>query len=305
MAPPQRNHCITIDWPIFTNTKPAHAKGKILTGTFKPSSTASQLSTAPHFASASTPVWVRFSNSTGIPNIPDYEGNADPRGIAVRFQLGDRKHTDIVGHSTPFFPVRTGELFLEFLQAIGASSTHQGDGPSPVQEFLGKHPSALAHVSAPNPAPSSFARQQYWPVSAYKLVNKEGKETYIRYQIVPEAGVETLTAEQVKEKDADFLQTEIVERVSRKEETGFKILAQIAEEGDVTDDATVHWPEDRKVVELGSFDLTELLNDNEKEQKYAIFDPIPRVEGIEPSADPLLEMRAAIYLISGRQRRAA
>jgi len=41
---------------------------------------------------------------------------------------------------------------------------------------------------------------------------------------------------------------------------------------------------------------------------YLIFnegDPIPRVDGIEASADPLLELRAAVYLISGRRRRAA
>jgi hypothetical protein len=33
-----------------------------------------------------------------------------------------------------------------------------------------------------------------------------------------------------------------------------------------------------------------------------IFDPIPRIDGIEPSADPLLELRAAIYVLSGRER---
>jgi catalase len=36
-----------------------------------------------------------------------------------------------------------------------------------------------------------------------------------------------------------------------------------------------------------------------------IFDPIPRVDGIDPSDDPLLELRAAIYLLSGRRRRQA
>jgi catalase len=48
-----------------------------------------------------------------------------------------------------------------------------------------------------------------------------------------------------------------------------------------------------------------LVADNAKEAQRIIFDPIPRVDGIEPSDDPLLELRAAIYLISGRQRRAA
>jgi catalase len=59
------------------------------------------------------------------------------------------------------------------------------------------------------------------------------------------------------------------------------------------------------VVELGRISLTAAVADDAKEQKQIIFDPIPRVDGIEPSADPLLEFRAAVYLISGRRRRAA
>jgi catalase len=80
---------------------------------------------------------------------------------------------------------------------------------------------------------------------------------------------------------------------------------QIAEAGDITDDATIHWPEDRKLVEFGTLELTSMLPDSLVQQKHIIFDPIPRVDGIEPSADPLLELRAAIYLLSGRERRAA
>ena len=47
------------------------------------------------------------------------------------------------------------------------------------------------------------------------------------------------------------------------------------------------------------------MADNASEEKHIIFDPIPRIDGIEPSGDPLLELRAAVYLISGRRRRAA
>jgi len=85
----------------------------------------------------------------------------------------------------------------------------------------------------------------------------------------------------------------------------FKILVQVAAPSDVTDDATVHWPDDRKLVELGTLELTGVLEDTPVQQKHIIFDPIPRVDGIEPSADPLLELRAAIYLLSGRERRGA
>ena len=71
------------------------------------------------------------------------------------------------------------------------------------------------------------------------------------------------------------------------------------------DDTTIHWPESSRLFELGTLKLTALVADDAEEQKKIIFDPIPRVDGIEPSDDPLLELRAAVYLISGRRRRTA
>jgi catalase len=59
------------------------------------------------------------------------------------------------------------------------------------------------------------------------------------------------------------------------------------------------------LLHLGTVSLTAESPDNQALQKQIIFDPIPRVDGIEPSDDPLLELRAAIYLISGRRRRQA
>ena len=192
------------------------------------------------------------------------------------------------------------------MRAIAASSAG-GESPSPVEKFLGTHPSALAFVQAPKPAPTSFAKEKYFGVTAFKLIAADGKETFIRYQIVPDLGVETLSQVEVESRGPNYLQDEIAARVSAGGEGAFtfRLLAQIAEEGDVTNDATIHWPESRKVVELGMIKVEEVVKDNEKEQKYIIFDPIPRVPGIEPSDDPLLEMRAAVYLISGKQRRAA
>jgi len=66
-----------------------------------------------------------------------------------------------------------------------------------------------------------------------------------------------------------------------------------------------HFVFGKRLVELGRIELTAPVADDAREQKQIIFDPIPRVDGIEASADPLLELRAAIYLISGRRRRAA
>jgi len=281
----------------------AHAKGTMLAGIFTPAPEAKSLSRAPHFIRENTPVTVRFSNSTGVPLIPDNDPNADPRGIAVRFHLADRVHTDIVGHSTDGFPTHTGAEFLEFLRAV-ASSAPDAPHPTPIEVYLGSHPAALAFVQAPKPTPSSFARETYFGVTAMRFINREDAGHYGRYRILPEAGNDHLSAEAVASKGANFLFDELAERIASGP-IKFKIAAQLAEDGDEVNNATIHWPADREVFEIGTLMLTEPVADNAAEQKHIIFDPIPRVDGIEPSDDPLLELRAAIYLLSGRRRRVA
>src|SRR3979411_855673 len=103
---------------VHPGFRPAHAKGLMCSGTFAPSPEAAKLTRAPHASRPISPVTVRYSNSTGVPTIPDnHPQRSRPRGIAGRFHLGAHVHTDIVAHSTNGFPVHTGEEFLEFLRA--------------------------------------------------------------------------------------------------------------------------------------------------------------------------------------------
>jgi catalase len=283
--------------------RPAHAKGVLLTGAFWPSPGAKELSKAPHFSNVSTAVTVRFSDSTGLPLIPDNDPNANPKGMAIRFHLGEHVHTDIVAHSTDGFPTHTGDEFLEFLKAL-AGSGPDVPSPKPVEQFLGSHPAALAFVQAPKPFPASFATESFFGVTAMEFINDAGARQFVRYRIEPAAGVAYVDEEGVKTKDANYLFDEVGERVKAGPIT-FHVKAQLAGVGDVVDDATIHWPADRPVVTLGSLTLTAKVVDDAEEQRKIIFDPIPRVDGIEPSADPLLELRAAVYLMSGRRRRSA
>jgi catalase len=283
--------------------RPAHAKGTMLTGRFTPSADAASLTRAPHFQSEQTPVTVRFSDSTGIPLIPDTDPNANPKGVAIRFHLGERVHTDIIGHSTNGFPTRTGTEFLEFLRALASSDPANLAG-SPLEAFLGSHPAALAFVQAPKPFPVSFATEAYFSVTTVQFSDKDGATRFGRYRVVPAAGEEYLDDSITAGKSASYLFEELAERVANGP-VGFRVLAQLAEAGDVVDDATIQWPESRELLELGTIALGAPVPDVAHEQKNIIFDPIPRVDGIGPSDDPLLELRAALYLISGRRRRAA
>src|SRR3984957_11705739 len=195
--------------------RPAHAKGIMLQGTFTPTAEAAGLSRAPHLNRPSTPATVRFSNSTGIPVIPDNDPNADPRGCAIRFHLAERVHTDIVAHSTNAFPARTGQDFLEFLTAIAATDLTHMPG-SPLEKYLGTHPPALAFVQIPKPPPSSFARESYFGLNAMRFINKDGVSRYGRYRILPEEGNDPLDAATAAAKGPNYLFEELEERMVRE-----------------------------------------------------------------------------------------
>lgn len=283
--------------------RPVHAKGILLSGTFTRSANVKDLTKAPHVNRPSIRVAVRFSDFAGVPAIPDFDENASPRGFALRFYLADHVHTDIIGHSVDAFPVRTAEEFLEFLRAIGASGPDVPK-PTPIEAFLGSHPAALAFVQAPKPIPTSFAKESFFSVNAYKFTNAEGVSKFGRYRIVPVDGDEHLTSDAAAKQNPNFLFDEIKNRVARGP-VKLHVQVQVASDGDVVDDATIQWPAQRPVVEFGTVELNGLVPDEEAAQRQIIFDPIPRVDGIESSGDPLLDPRANIYLASGRRRRAA
>jgi catalase len=281
--------------------RPAHAKGILLSGSFTPAVSAKSITRAPHLQRSSTPVTVRFSDATGIPNIPDNDPNAGPRGIAIRFLLAEHVHTDIIAHTADGFPVHTIEEFVELLHAVRASGPEAAK-PTPVEKFLGTHPAALGFAQLPKPMPTSFAKASFYAPSAYRFTNAEGVSQYGRYRIHPDGTDEYLNPPAEAKATPNFLFDEIEGRL-KSGPVKMHITVQLAEKGDITNDATVHWPKDRREVDFGTVELTDVVPNNQAEQQHIIFDPIPRVDGIDPSEDPLLEARATLYLLSGRRRR--
>jgi hypothetical protein len=84
------------------------------------------------------PVTVRFSDSTGLPALPDGSPPANPHGMSIKFHANGTE-VDVVTNSLPFFPVATGEDFLALLQALSVSGP---DAPKPTKadEFIAAHP---------------------------------------------------------------------------------------------------------------------------------------------------------------------
>jgi catalase len=192
---------------------------------------------------------------------------------------------------------------LELFRAIVASGPG-APNPPPIVAFLAAHPAAKAFVEARKPIPTSWARQAYFAVTAFKFTNSSGQSRFGRFRFRPEAGTEYLSAEQAAQKTADFLAAELSARLAAGP-AQFRVLVQLAEAGDKVTDATSVWPESRPLVEFGTLVLKERVDELAPEQRKIIFDPLPRVDGIDSAGDPLTAVRSDVYLASGRRRRAA
>ena len=118
------SHLDTAAGGVHPGFRPVHARGLMLAGTFTPGPDVAALTRAPHANQPVTPVTARFSLAPGVPTAADNDASASPQGLGLRFHLGEHEHTDIVAHSVNAFPARTGEEFLEFLQA-GASQIQE------------------------------------------------------------------------------------------------------------------------------------------------------------------------------------
>ncbi len=276
-----------------------HAKGVLATGTFKPSAEAQSISKAPHFKE-SVPVTVRFSTGTGVPVIPDANPNSRPYGMAIRFTLPTGGFTDFVGISYDGFPVSTPEDFLGLLNAV-ATIGKSTESPAPIEKFLGSHPAALAFVQAPKPAPVSFGSQTYFGVNAFEFTNASGASRFGRYRIIPVGGNEFISEEEAAKRSPNYLMDELPARLAQGE-VKFKIVLQLAEKGDVTNDGSVVWPKERAVVELGTLTLSQPVADGKQAEKALAFNPLILPDGIAPSADPVLLARPLVYAISVGRR---
>lgn len=280
------------------HARAVHTKGVILQGTFVPDHAATGLSRAAVFETQ-VPIIVRFSNFTGIPDIPDTNFNASPRGLAIKFLMADGSNLDIVCHSFNGFPVATSNEFSLLLQAI-AKSGPDAAKPTALDDFLGAHPIAKTFLTTQKPPPQSWATAQYYGVNAFSFTNERGKTRYVRYRFVPDAGLHFLTEEELKDRSPDYLADEIRTRVAAGP-IGFDWFAQESGPGDRIEDPSIAWPEGRPLVHLGTLKIDRLTPDTPTADKSLSFLPgtLPLGIGI---ADPMLAIRNAAYPVSFHER---
>ena len=279
----------------------AHAKGFCLEGTFRATPAARNLTRAKQFSGEPIPVSVRFSNGSGSVTAPDY--HVDGRGMAVKFRLPDGTASDIVSLTQKTFFVRTPEEFLEFVSAREPDPATGRPDPARIGDFLSAHPegqAAIGEVLFSEP-PAGYTRCEYHGLHAFKWTGEDGSERYVRYHWLPEDGVATLSREEAKERGRDYLRAELAGRLERGP-AAFTLELQVAGEGDDSADPTQEWPADRERVTAGRLELTRIAADQEEGCERLVFDPLRLTDGIEGSADQILNFRPRAYDVSIRRR---
>ena len=273
-----------------------HAGGRVYAGTFTGTAEGKQITRAAHLQAESVPATVRFSASvSGDPMAA--AGNIT--GMSTKFYLPDGQVTDVVTVNIPVFLARTPDEFIEFLQCAQPDPNTGKPDPAKVGAFFAGHPPAARayEILQKQPAPVSFAQLAYHAIHAYRFVNDSGEGQYARYHWEPEAGEAGESVAELQERPHEYLYEELQSRLDRAP-VAFKLVLELAEEGDVTDDSTVQWSESRRRVTIGRLELTREISPEELGDPVMLHDPTRVTDGIELSDDPILIARRGVYAAS-------
>jgi len=262
-----------------------HARGTFYTGTFTATPEATALCTAEPFSGDPVPVLVRWSNGGGNPD--RHDNHPDVRGMSVKFQ-GDVGDTDLLGQTSPRFPVRTPEDFIEMTAAA------QGQLTFPL--WVLRHPATVPALVAGLRArslgpPYSYAEVSYYPIHAYGWRASDGSLSWVRYVLSP-------VDARAERTDEDFTGHErLTDEVRARLANGpirFDLRVTVAGAKDDPHDPTSVWKGDRE-LSAGIIEVTTPVPDPEESGGPIVFDPTRVVDGIELSDDPILRYRPTAY----------
>ena len=272
-----------------------HAKGVVVAGYFDSNGNGRELSKAAVFRPGRTPVVGRFSLSGGNPAVVD--SPTIGRGLGLAFGFPGEQQWRMAMLNLPVFLDNSPQGFYDRLLASKVVPATGKPDPAAMAQFLAKHPEtarAMAIVDQHPPTPG-FADSTYRGLITFYFVNESGTRTPVRWSLVP------LQRALPPSMGADGLFTSLI-RQMRSGPLRWRLMLTVGAPSDPVHDATLPWPAERRAVDTGLLTLTSIDTDRPGNARDINFDPLVLPEGIEPSDDPLLSARSAVYGASYRQR---
>ncbi|MGH2784538.1 MAG: catalase family peroxidase [Actinomycetota bacterium] len=277
-----------------------HAKGTCCAATFTATPEAAALTRAPHMQGTPVRTTVRFSNGSGDPTAHD--SGREPRGMAIKFHLDERRSTDIVAINQPTFVVRTPEEVLEFLRLRAPDPETGQPDIAGLIAFVQARPESqrAAQLLVTGLPVASFLETQYFPIHAFRFVAADGSERFAKYRISPDLGIRTLELDAAGQLERDYLKADLLSRLADGP-ASFTIHLRLAAEGDNPTDPTEEWTAGEELV-AGRLEITGPVGDQEGGCETLLFDPTRLCDGIETSDDPVLNARPRAYAVSSKKR---
>jgi len=257
-----------------------------------------------------TEVFVRFSTVAGNKGSMDLA--RDVRGFAVKFYT-TQGNWDIVGNNIPVFFIQDAIKFPDLVHAVKqepdrafpqAQSAHDN-----YWDFASLSPEAWHMVMwqmSDRTIPRSFRTMEGFGVHSFRLVNAEGKSTFVKFHWKPRQGLQSVLwneAVKINGADPDFHRRDLWTAIEGGDfpqwDLGVQLFDQETADSLPFDhlDATKLIPEEQVPVRIvGTLTLNRNVDNFFANTEQVAFCTQNVVPGIDFSDDPLLHGRNFSYL---------
>ncbi len=288
-----------------------HARGYGARGVFEATEDLSEFTSASVFEKGKkTPVFTRFSTVAGNKGSPDVA--RDVRGFAVKFYT-DEGNWDLVGNNIPVFFIQDAVKFPDLIHAAKpapdrgfpqAQTAHDN-----FWDFMSLSPETMhmaMWIMSDRTIPRSFRFMEGFGVHTFRLINAEGKSTFVKFHWKPKQGMQSVVwneALKLNGADPDFHRRDLWSAIEAGDYPEWELGMQLFDQDfadkfpfDVLDATKIIPEEDVPVRIVGKMTLNENVDNFFAETEQVAFCTQNVVPGIGFSDDPLLQGRNFSYL---------
>lgn len=291
-----------------------HAKGSGAFGTFTVTHDISQYTKAKLFSKIGkeTKVFLRFSTVGGELGSADTE--RDPRGFAVKFYTEDG-NWDLVGNNTPVFFIKDPKKFGDFIHTQKRDPRTHCKSPSMMWDYWSLNPESLHQVlilMSDRGTPYGYRHMNGYGSHTFSMINAANETVYVKFHFKTLQGIKNFTSEEATEmkgKDPDFAQRDLVEAIDNKDYPRWALKLQVMTPQQAREfrfnafDLTKVWPHsDYPLIDVGVLELNQVPRNYFADVEQSAFAPAHVVDGIGYSPDRMLQGRLLSYPDAHRYR---
>lgn len=256
-----------------------------------------------------TPVFVRFSTVAGSRGSTDLA--RDVRGFSVKFYTQEGNY-DLVGNNMPVFFIQDAIKFPDLVHAVKPEPHNEipqaASAHDTFWDFISLMPESahmIMWLMSDRAIPRSYRMMEGFGVHTFRLINAEGKPSFVKFHWKPLLGVHSVVWDEAKKisgNDPDFHRRDLWDAIESgafpEWELGLQIVSEEDEhkfDFDILDPTKLIPEELVPVIKIGKMTLNRNPDNFFAETEQVAFHPGHIVPGIDFTNDPLLQGRLFSY----------